>query len=70
MIKAIKINDADDVTKTLRDALASNFKSVIVFGYGEDDLIHIITSSAESNTHLIGALETAKMHIFREAGWT
>lgn len=70
MIKEIKAVESDDVTRALRDALGGNFKSVIVFGHGEDDLIHIITSGAESNTHLIGALETAKMHIFKEAGWT
>lgn len=70
MIKAVKLEEPSDVTGTLRDALAGNFKSVIVFGLAEDGLIYILTSGAESSTHLVGALETAKAHVLKEAGWT
>lgn len=51
---------------TLRDAIASEFDSVIVFGF-KDGSIVIQASNIEDNLRMIGALEAAKQRVWENA---
>lgn len=65
-LQVISQEEATSSTSTLRDAIARGHKEVIVFGF-KDGVVEISASKIESNFHLIGALEAAKMQIWGNA---
>lgn len=62
-ISVIAASEPKGAALTLRDAIASGFDSVIVFGF-KDEQIFIQASEVEDKLRLIGALDAAKMQIW------
>jgi len=50
---------------TLNEALDMNLREVIVIGTGQDGLIHIKATVGKNAQDKIGALEFAKLEIFK-----
>lgn len=65
-IAVIQIKEPQSTAITLRDAIANDFESVIVFGF-KDGKIIIKSSDIEDNIRLIGALEVAKQNVWNNS---
>ena len=66
VLAAIPSAEPTSASATLRDALAMEFDSVIVFGI-KDGTIVIQASQIEDNLRMIGALEAAKQQVWNNA---
>ena len=62
-VSVIQSKEPQSTAITLRDAIANDFESVIVFGF-KDGKITIQSSDIEDNIRLIGALEAAKQNVW------
>ena len=62
-ISVIQSKEPQSTAITLRNAIANDFESVIVFGF-KDGKIIIQSSDIEDNIRIIGALEAAKQNVW------
>ena len=65
-----KVNDLrsenKDVLRMFMEASGLNLESAVIIGVESDGTVHL-SSNAKDNLKLIGAIETAKMHVYE--GW-